>query len=348
MKQITSRQKYLLYATLALFLISLTLITASQVIQTQQPQRNTSKGRAPIWQPFPTRGLTATPTPTVLDIYSTLQLAITQRDYDTADLIIKQALALYSDNTLLLRAQARMAFLRKDFDTAEKIMWDIIGKDPENALNWIFISTILTQAAKTELAEQAMAVALTLDPSLTGDLFLERWRIAFKQNDPQKLTALADEYYLLYPDDPLSAYYNASALLASGHTNIALNLLVETLDTAPPSSSLLWYGLGRAYLQRQSYSESATAFENAIQMFEAGDKSLLLIGEKPLPIIEDDLADAYMGSNQCSKAELLYRLLADITNDISYTNLITSAVTCQTPTPTPTHWMLSLQPTLKP
>jgi tetratricopeptide (TPR) repeat protein len=145
------------------------------------------------------------------------------------------------------------------------------------------------------------------------------------------------------PEDPLAEYYVATALRMTGQNNIAISLLVERLSRESHSPALLWFILGQAYYDRRSYKESVTAFEQTQDLFNSGDTSLLLLSQEPESLIHNNLAQAYLGMQRCVAAELLFRRLAESNHTADYTNWITEAVTCQTPTPTPTHWMISLQ-----
>ena len=235
-----------------------------------------------------------------------------------------------------------------NYSKAEELIWESIGKDPADATNWALAATIFTFNDEPVLAAQALATALELNPDLAPQLFQERWAAAMQNGDAELVTNLADEYYLLYPTDPLAAYFNAVALLVSGHTNIAITLLVNELSSQVQSPAVLWFTLGQAYLERHSYWESVKSLEYAQSLIEAGDTSMAIVPGDNQYLLEHSLAIAYLGNEMCAPAEMLLRKLQDEGQAVSYTDMITEAVECQTPTPTPTHWMLSLQATLTP
>jgi len=345
---VTSRQRNLLYGSLGLLLTATVLLTSHRWISPPRHLEDNGRPATLVWQAFPTRTQIDPVSPSATEYYDTIQRAILNQDFRTADVTITQAKDIYPDDARINQSEARLAFVQENYDEAEKLIWVAIGLDPSNGKNWALAGTILTHNDKPAMAAQALAIALQLTPDLAPHMFQERWRIAILNGDNQTLTNLADDYYLINPADVLADYYNARALLAAGHNNIALNILVDRLTAEPQSPAALWYLLGQTYLERKSYWESATALENAQLLIDSGDTSMLVVVGEPHYVLEDNLAKAYFGSQRCVQAESLFRTLAAEAENDDYTSWIKQAVACQTPTPTPTHWMLSLQATATP
>ncbi len=339
----TKRQRLLLFSSLGLLLAAFILFSLNRWITPSSLNIQFKEEPTIEWQSFPTRSFQGTTTPQSNQYSSSIQLAILRQEYTQAQVLIEEAGSVFPMDVRIRQHKARLAFAQNDFTNAENYVWEAIGLDPSNAITWAFAGTIFIHNDKPEMAEQAFSISSQLNPDLSSHLFQERWQLAVMSNDNEKLTALADEHYLLNADDPLAEYYIAAALRSSGDTNIAINLLVDRLARETHSPAILWFTLGQNYLDRGSYKESATALEYAHDLNKAGDASMLMAGDEPENIIENHLAKAYLGFQRCASAEAIFRRLAVETNPDDYAEWIAKAVTCQTPTPTPTHWMISLQ-----
>ena len=344
----TKRQRILLFSSLGLLLTAFVLLSLNRYLPPVQLSDKQVQQKVLDWQTFPTRAQYG-PSSAQADEYDDLiRLAILRQEYDTAYSIISEAEELFPEDVRIWQHKTRLAYAQNNYDEAEMLIWDVIGLDPTNAINWAFAETIFSHNGKPEIADQALSIALDLNPDLASHLFQERWQLAVHNKDNEKLTELADEHYLLHADDPLAEYYLAEALRSSGQDSIALYLLVGRLAEETQSPAVLWFTLGQTYLDIGSYKESATALEHAQDLFNAGDTSMLLAAKEPANIILDNLAKAYLGTQRCLSAEVLFRRLAAETGAAEYSSWIKKAVTCQTPTPTPTHWMISMQRTPTP
>ncbi|MDF1513747.1 MAG: hypothetical protein P1S60_08060 [Anaerolineae bacterium] len=339
----TKHQRLLLFGSSVLFMIALILIILTQMTRLPEKQVLIEAHPELSWQPFPTRVPAFTATPALSELYTSFQNAVLARDFDTAQMSLHKANDIYTNEAFVLMANARLAYMQGQSLAAEKYIWQAIGTDKTNAKMWALAGLILTQNKKLDTASQAYAIAAELDPNLEPVFFQERWRIAVDKNDPDLITELADSYYLFTQDDPMADYYAATALLQSGSPMIALNLLNSRLQSTPNSPAILWFTLGHIYLDQGFYTESVVVLEHTKSLISAGDQSIASITGDVEHVIDEALAAAYLGSQRCVSAEILYQRLASVTAEGQYAVEIQKAVDCQTPTPTPTHWMISQQ-----
>ena len=81
-------------------------------------------------------------------------------------------------------------------------------------------------AENNRAAEQALAVAETLDPALAPDLFTDRWLAARRAGHSDTMMALAQLYSSQNPESSLAFYYRGAALLAYGDAASTIDQLV--------------------------------------------------------------------------------------------------------------------------
>jgi len=241
------------------------------------------------------------------------------------------------ENSELHIAGARLALAQGDLDRAVDRAWDAIGRTPEDGLTWSLLGIILGRAGEPGQAEQALAIAQFLDPSLTSVVLPDRWQAAVTSGDTAAVFALAEVFGERHPGSIFVSYYRAEALLMAGAPSDALTLLVGVLTEEPDAPALLWYTLGRAYLARGGYTEAATSLEAAAYRVARGDTSLELISARPVYDLNAHLGQAYLQTARCAEAEMIFRRLEADQSDFS--EMVEAAVTCQTPTPTLTPWI---------
>jgi predicted Zn-dependent protease len=254
---------------------------------------------------------------------------------DAALPIWEEARAREPDSPLVKREGARLALALGDLETAEQRAWDAVITDPQDALAWALLGAIQQEQGESALAEQAFSHAESLSPTLTADMFPARWFAALEAGDSDRLTALAQTYITQNPTDPLTTYYRAEALLASGHRHVALDLLL--LSIQPDAPAVLWYTLGRTYLQLGAEHEAVVALEATLRAYNRGDTSLLAATEDPPYAIYKALGRALVESGACEEASKRLELLVTPYPDLQ--TLLDAAANCPVPTPTVTPWL---------
>jgi tetratricopeptide (TPR) repeat protein len=275
-----------------------------------------------------------------------LHQALLQGDTERAQRLWDKLRQVAHDDGAVQLAGARLALMQGAPVVAESRAWRAISIAPENAYAWSLLGVVLRQTGEYKAAEQAINIAMTLDPNLAPDLFDNRWRAAQRAGDTPAVIALAEDFLQRSPESPLAPYYRAEALLVTETPLIAIELLVTVLETQPDASALLWYTLGRAYLERGGYWEAATALEVAASQTAQGDDSLYLVTDHPVEALSRRLGQAYLHANRCAEAESIFRRL---NNDRqNFESQIRAAIVCQTPTPTLTPWIPSQQVTATP
>jgi len=326
----------------ALLLVGAGLITISYLApdryEAMVPTIAAEARPSATWAPLPTRALNDASTLAVDPDLGVLHRAILSGDLRAAE-VMWEALqdAGLGQTAEIQVAGARIALLQGDTVTAESRVWEAIGLEPTNAEIWSLLGVISRTAGDTKGADEALSIAVGLEPSLSGDLFADRWALAAAQGATDQLVALAETYAVLHPDGQAGPYFRSTALLAIGEPLEAIELLVGTLEQTPDSPALIWYALGEAYLQRKGYAEAATAFEVAAALLARGDTSLLSVSEDPVSDLSSRLARAYVHTERCAEAEDIARRLLSTQPELEA--LVEQAVICQTPTPTLTPWI---------
>lgn len=236
---------------------------------------------------------------------------------------------------VVLREGARLALALGDLETAEQRAWDAVIAAPEDALAWALLGAIQQRQGENSLAQQAFSHAEGLSPTLSSEMFSAQWLAVLEAGDIDRLTQLAQTHNIRHPKDPLTTYYRAESLLASGHHHAALDLLL--LSVRADASAVLWYTLGRAYLAVGAEAEAAIALEAALRAHNRGDPTLSAATRDPAHALYQALGKAYVGSGQCEKAVQHLTLLATPYPDLQ--PLLEKARVCPVPTPTVTPWL---------
>jgi tetratricopeptide (TPR) repeat protein len=283
---------------------------------------------------MPTRAPSPTPLPATLHL-ERLEPALLAGKLDEAHFAWEQAVAVAPESAAVQLAGARVALARGNLDAAENRAWEAVGAEPRNAIAWSLLGSVARRQGRAELAAQALSMAQTFDPTLSPELFAGRWQTARELGDVNTLTALAQYYIMEHPDSPLTLYYRAEALLADGHPQMALDLLLLRMDGSSPA--ILWYTLGRAYLAVGAREEAIVALEAALTSFDRGDDSLLLATDEPTYAVNRALGRAYLDLGHCREAKALLQLLATPYPELI--PLVEEAEGCPEPTPTWTPWL---------
>lgn len=371
-----------------LIAVGAALLLLSHLLQPRQTPINPgsigSPRPSPTWRSLPTRVL---PTPTAsppIDLQP-LHQALLRQDAEEAERLWQSAIhtiaAMPTDTVNAPTAEqiserqqagARLALLQGQPQLAATRAWKAVGATPQDPHAWSLLGLILRQNQEHALADQALAIAGALDPTIAPVLFRDRWQIAILSGDAMQLTQLAVDYQTQHPDSAWSPYYQAEALIAGDAPQEAIAVLVAALSEAPASPALLWYTLGRAYLARGAYAEAATVFEVAASLTFKGDSSLDSTTADAIYALNLALAQSYLGNRQCQEAESITRRLlkaseqtdrhhraegedaagqnasapaADSDAPVHPTPdlalMLETAIICQTPTPTLTPWIPS-------
>ena len=352
------RPSRLLVASVILLIAAVALMIAPNIVRSPSPAGPTESILvlpSPAWDDFPTRVPSPTPTSVVSEPLRDIQNALLRGDPDSAEAIWEAAVTLTEEGSpehgLIMREGARIAMARSAHEEAEARIWEAIRIHGKDAEAWSLLGTILSRRGEDRVAEQAFAVAETLNPALAPDLFTDRWLAARRTGHSDTMMTLAQLFSEQNPAAPLAFYYRGAALLASGDAVSTIDQLVVALDTAAsddadePSLAVLWYTLGEAYLAHQAYTQTLTVLDIAGTRFAQGDTSLYLASDDPIRDLNLRRAQAYLGINtpaRCADAEpLLQRWNAA-------TDVISQSIVCQTPTPTMTPWIPSQQDTPTP
>jgi tetratricopeptide (TPR) repeat protein len=150
-----------------------------------------------------------------------------------------------------------------------------------------------------------------------------------------RIRALSEEYAEANPDESLRYYYLGWAALQSGVPNRAIGILVEGIGGAARPPALLWYVLGAAYTARDAWPEAVSALETTRALVEAGDASLGLHTDQPIPLLFIALGEAYLGAGRCADAVAMLEYANSVGASASeHHALLDEAQICLTPTPT--------------
>jgi len=179
--------------------------------------------------------------------------------------------------------------------------------------------------------------ALEIDPSLGPETFRSRWLAARAAHDGVRLVVLSREYAAAHADDPLRYYYQGWALVEFGTPRIAARVLAEGIESSSDAPALLWFALGRAYAVGGARREAIVAFEAARALVEAGDTSLTVHSERPIPDLFLALGRAYLRAGRCVDAQTMLEYAVAVGAPASESGAaLEQARVCLTPTPTAT------------
>jgi tetratricopeptide (TPR) repeat protein len=284
--------------------------------------------------PLPTRAPTTTPVP-VNAILERMRPALLGAQPEKAIPIWEEAKAYAPDHPAVEREGARLALALGNLEMAEQRAWDAVIANPDDVLAWALLGAIQQRLGNRAIAQQAFSYVETLSPTLAAEVFPAQWRAAVESDDGDRLTRLAQTYIARHPKDPLTIYYRAEALLVSGHHHAALDLLLLSVGKDAPA--VLWYTLGRAYLQMGAEEEAAITLEAALRAHSRGDTTLQVATNDPLHDLYRALGRAYVGSGQCEEALRHLSLLVTPYPDLQ--PLLERAQNCPVPTPTVTPWL---------
>ena len=288
---------------------------------------------------LPTRiPTTATPVPIGAQVYYEAGLACRHRDdvacamqyFDWAIEVDPEFAPAYVARGAVYLAQGRLDLALDDADSA-------IAADPDAASAYALRGEVLRLLELYTQASRAFEQAVGLDPTLEEDLFSSRWLAACASGDSERLLVLSQDYVENHPDDPLRYYYRGWAFISSGHPQLAIFLLVEGIEGTPDPPALLWFALGQAYMDSNSWPEAVISLETAGDLIRAGDTSLEIHSERPLVDFFGAMGRAYLGAGRCADAEVMIEhAIALGAPAAEYAALLRETRLCMTPTPSPT------------
>jgi tetratricopeptide (TPR) repeat protein len=288
---------------------------------------------------LPTRiPTTVTPAPVGAQVYYEAGLACRQRGdvtcamqyFDWAIEVDPEFAPAYVARGSVYLAQERLILALDDADRA-------IAADPDAASAYALRGEVLRLLGFYTQASQAFEQAVGLDPTLEEDLFSSRWLAACASDDSGRLLVLSRDYFENHPGDPLRYYYRGWAFISSGHSELAIHLLIEGIEGSSDPPALLWFALGYAYMDNNSWQEAVISLETAGELIRAGDTSLEIHSERPLVDFFGAMGRAYLGVGRCADAEMMIEHAIALGAPASeYAALLRESRLCMTPTPTPT------------
>jgi tetratricopeptide (TPR) repeat protein len=223
--------------------------------------------------------------------------------------------------------------LRRALDEADAAL----QADPSSAAAYALRGETLRLLGRTGPAWEAFTRALALDPALRAETFRSRWLVAYAAHNGNRLLALGEEYAEAHPDDPLRHYYRGWALIESGTPVVAIDTLVEEIESTSDPPALLWFALGHAYAASLSWQEAVTCFEATRALVQTGDTSLTIHSDHPIADLFGALGRTYLGAGRCVDAEMMLQYALDVGAAASaYGTALEEARLCQTPSPTAT------------
>lgn len=229
-------------------------------------------------------------------------------------------------------AQGRIDLALADAGTALEV-------DPDSASAHALRGEALRLLGWARQALEAFDQAIALDPTLKAETFRSRWLAALAVRDGSHLMALSREYGDAYPDDTIRYYYHGWALVEWGTPQVAIDALVEGIESASDPPALLWFALGHAYAANRSWPEAATCFETVRELVQTDDTSLSIHSERPIADLFGALGRAYLSIGRCVDAVTMIEHAIAIGAPASeYATSLQEARLCQTPVPNATSY----------
>lgn len=308
------------------FCLSLLLLTAC-VAPTATPER------------LPTRAVTPTPPPTPFFIAAQnyYEEGMARREAGDAEGALQSfawAIQLAPDFAPVYVARGSLYLTQGDFWRALADADRALEADPANAAAYALRGETLRLRGRPRSALESFDLALELDPVLASETFQSRWLAARAAHEGRRLLVLSGEYADAH-QGPLRCYYRGWAFIELGMPSIAINVLIEGIETAPEPPALLWFVLGHAYAANHFWQEAVVSFEAARLLMQAGDTSLSVHSDQPVAALFGALGQAYLGAERCVDAEAMLEYALEVgAPTAEYTAELEEARVCQTPTPT--------------
>lgn len=305
----------------------------------------------PITSPLrlPTRvPVTVTPAPTQVDVRSLYEAGLACREVGDDECALQsftQAIEIdpdfapaYIARGSVHLAQGQMVVALDDADSA-------VAVAPEDASAHALRGEILRRLDRPREASKAFDRAVALDPVLEEEVFQSRWLAALAGHDAQHLTDLGRQYRESHSKDPLRHYYRGWAYIEEGNSDVAVHLLVGGIKGTPRPPALLWFTLGHAYAESGLWQEAVTCFEVAGELIQAGDTSLEIHTERPVPDFFAAMGQAYLGVGRCADAETMLEHAVAIAGPLpEHSALLEEIALCKMPVPTPTPYPTTTPP----
>lgn len=166
------------------------------------------------------------------------EILVQMQQYQTADLLLSEALARYKDNTDLLYTRSLVAERRQDLDRAEADLRKILSIEPDNASALNALGYILSNHSErydeaTHLIEQALVLSPD-DPTILDSM---GW-VKYRTGDLDLALEYLERAYKLYPDTEIAAHLG-EVLWQLGREDQALAIWGEGLERDPDHQVLL-------------------------------------------------------------------------------------------------------------
>jgi len=290
-------------------------------------------------QRLPTRAPTPTPTVTPFAIsgwaYYEEGLARQQAgDAEGALQSFTWAIQRAPDFAPAYVARGSVYLAQGEFDLALAEADAALELEPSGAAHALRAET-LRLLDRNRAALKAFDQALDLEPGLREGTFYSRWLAARALHDTSRMLALGIEHADRRPNDPVRPYYQGWAFIELGTPDVAVNTLVEGIESTPDPPALLWFALGQAYAANRHWPEAVVTFEATRELVQAGDNSLAIHSDQPIADLFSALGRAYLGVGRCADAETALEYAISIGASASKNSAaLEQARICQTPTPT--------------
>jgi tetratricopeptide (TPR) repeat protein len=298
---------------------------------------------------LPTRvPATATPAPTQVDARLLYEAGLACRGMgDDAGALrsFTQAIEIDPDFAPTYIARGSVYLAHGQLDAALDDAESAIAIDSDDASAHALRGEILWQLGRSREASRAFDRAVALDPDLEEQTFQSRWLAALAGHDADRLTDLGGWYGTNHPEDPLRHYYRGWAYIEQGRPDVAIYLLVGAIQGTPRPPALLWFTLGHAYMESDSWQEAVTCFEAAGALIQAGDVSLEIHTQRPVADFFAAMGQAYLRVGRCADAEAMLQHAVAVAGPRSeYLDLLEEVERCKTPAPTPTSYPTTTPP----
>lgn len=301
--------------------------------QTGSAPRTASSGSR-----LPTRLPTPVPTPTPFSVSAEAyyeQGVERQRrgNMDDAEQYLSWAIERDPDFAPAYVSRGGIHLSRGDLDRALADVDAALEIEP-TARSYVLRGEVLRRREAYGEALRAFDAALARDASLEEQTFQSRWAAAQAAEDEVYLSALASEYAAAHPGDWMGYYYRAWASFASEAYDGAIALLVEGIEESGRQPALLWYLLGRSYIEIEAWPEAIVSLEAARTLLESDDLSMTVHTDRPVADLFVALGRAYLGAGRCADAETMLAYGLSVGASMAeHLPALEEARICQTPSP---------------
>ncbi len=179
------------------------------------------------------------------------------------------AQSLWADPAFALYQQAAEAFNRKEYDRAADLAREAIGHYPEHLLAYYLLGQAALAGSNWDEAARAFSKVVRLYPrSFAGHRELGLALVQVKRLD--EAAAALEAALRLRPDAEEIQVRLAFLSLQAGKQDRAFALLKGLADRGTREPEV-WYALGRLYYDRDDFTASERAFNQAVALRDEGN-----------------------------------------------------------------------------